>query len=212
MTMTTRLFALALLCLVSCRSTYYAIQEKFGREKRDILRSRVVNARDEQKEASKEFKTALEKMKELYGFSGGELESAYNRFKGEYEDCDSRAAKVRERVKDVETVAADLFKEWDTELREISSPQLRADSRRKLDESRTRYDALHASMKRAEASMDPILTKFHDNVLYLKHNLNAQAIGALRGESVKIESDISQLIAEMNASIAQADQFIKTLD
>jgi predicted nucleic acid-binding Zn-ribbon protein len=207
-----RYIAVALLCLVGCRSTYYAVWEKLGREKRDLLRARVTDARDEQKQASKEFKSALDRMKELYGFEGGKLESAYNRFKGEYEDCADRAEKVRSRIQDVETVGGDLFKEWDSEIRQISDASMRADSRRKLDGSRTKYDALHASMKRAEASMDPILTKFRDNVLYLKHNLNAQAIGALKGESVKIESDISGLIADMNKSIAEAEAFIKTLD
>lgn len=191
---------------------YYAAWEKLGREKRDILRHRVIDARDEQKEASKQFKTALERMKAMYGFDGGKLETAYNQFKSEYEDCESRAEKVHSRIKDVESVAGDLFKEWDKELREISDAAMRNDSRRKLDESRAKYDQLHASMKRAETSMSPILTKFHDNVLYLKHNLNAQAIGALKGESVKIESDISKLISDMNAAIAQSDAFIKTLD
>ncbi len=207
-----RYLALTLVCLVACRSTYYAMWEKLGREKRDILRHRVIDARDEQKEASQQFKTTLERMKEMYGFEGGKLGAAYNRFKSEYEDCDSRAEKVRSRVKDVETVAGDLFKEWESELREISDAAMRTDSRHKLEESRAKYDQLHASMKRAEASMDPILTKFHDNVLYLKHNLNAQAIGALKGESVKIEADISRLIADMNKSIAEAESFIKTLD
>ena len=207
-----RIIVVALLSLVACRSTYYAVWEKLGREKRDILRHRVLDARDEQKEASQQFKTALERMKEMYGFEGGKLEAAYNRFKGEYEDCETRAGKVHDRIKDVESVAADLFKEWERELKEISDAAMRADSRRKLSESRAKYETLHASMKRAEASMDPILTKFHDNVLYLKHNLNAQAIGALKGESVKIESDISRLIADMNASIAEAESFIKTLD
>jgi hypothetical protein len=203
---------LALLCLTACRATYYAAWEKLGREKRDILRNRVINARDEQKEASQQFKSALDRMKEMYGFDGGQLETAYNRFKGEYEDCESRAAKVRSRIKDVETVAGDLFKEWEQELRDISDPALRADSRRKLDDAKTKYSQLLSSMKRAEASMAPILTKFRDNVLYLKHNLNAQAIGALKGESVKIEGDISRLIADMNAAIAQAEAFIKTLN
>lgn len=207
-----RSIALALLCVVACKSTYYAVWEKLGREKRDILRHRVIDARDEQKAASQQFKTALERMKEMYGFEGGKLEAAYNRFKTEYEDCAARADKVHGRVKDVESVAGDLFREWERELREISDAAMRADSRRKLTESRAKYDQLHSSMKRAEASMDPILTKFHDNVLYLKHNLNAQAIGALKGESIKIESDISRLIADMNASIAEAESFIKTLD
>ena len=40
-----------------------------------------------------------------------------------------------------------------------------------------RHTALHAS----EASMEPVPSQFRDQVLYLKHNLNAAAIGSLRG-------------------------------
>ncbi len=206
------LLALVCLTLVACKSVYYSAWEKLGREKRDILRVRVVDARDDQKAASQQFKTALERMKEMYNFDGGKLEAAYNRFKSEYDDCNARAEKVHSRIKDVESVARDLFKEWETEIKEITDANMRGDSRRKLEESRNKYDSLHASMKRAESSMDPILAKFRDNVLYLKHNLNAQAIGALKGEGVKIETDISKLISDMNASIAESDAFIKTLE
>ena len=44
-------------------------------------------------------------------------------------------------------------------------------------------------MKRAEQSMQPVLRTLRDNVLYLKHNLNAQAIGALRGEFGVLKTD-----------------------
>jgi uncharacterized membrane protein YqgA involved in biofilm formation len=38
-----------------------------------------------------------------------------------------------------------------------------------------------------------------------------QAIGALCGQSLDIEREIQQLIRDMNASIAQAEAFLKTL-
>jgi uncharacterized membrane protein YqgA involved in biofilm formation len=68
------------------------------------------------------------------------------------------------------------------------------------------------AMKRAEGSMEPVLAQFRDQVLYLKHNLNAQAIGALKGETLDIEKEIQQLINDMNASIQQADSFIQGLE
>ena len=66
-------------------------------------------------------------------------------------------------------------------------------------------------MRKAESRMAPILTAFQDNVLYLKHNLNASAIGALQGELNEIQGDVQQLIQEMNAAIAESDAFINTL-
>ncbi|HLP78951.1 MAG TPA: DUF2959 family protein, partial [Candidatus Paceibacterota bacterium] len=84
-----------LICLLSigsgCRSAYYAAYEKFGVYKRDLLKKNVVAARDEQKEASQQFKDALTRLKELYGFSGGNLEKTYNGLKGEYDDCAAKA-------------------------------------------------------------------------------------------------------------------------
>jgi hypothetical protein len=118
---------------------------------------------------------------------------------------------VRKRIKDVETVAEDLFTEWEKEIKEISSDKLRDDSRDKLRETRKRYEELHAALKRAEKSMEPVLTRFHDQVLYLKHNLNAAAIASLKGEATDIQSEISKLLEEMNSAISQADKFISTL-
>ncbi|NQU11102.1 DUF2959 domain-containing protein [bacterium] len=204
---------LLLLAVVSigCRTMYYNTMEMFGREKRDLLKSNVEAAKEDQAEAGEQFQDALTQLKGLYGFEGGKLEGAYNRFKSEYEGCESRASAVRSRVHKVETIANDLFREWEQEMNSISTPGLRADSQRKLTTTKTRFGELLGSMKKAEQSMDPVLTLFRDHVLYLKHNLNAQAIGSLRGEAAEVEREIDNLIANMNASIAQADTFIQTL-
>ncbi len=205
------LVLLALLCLTGCRSTYYATWEKFGKHKRDLLKDNVQKARDDQQEAAEQFKDALTRLKELYGFKGGDLEKIYNRLNSDYERSRDLAETVRERIRKVEQVSADLFKEWDQEIGSIQSPTLRASSREKLAETRAKYQSLHAAMKRAERSMEPVLSQFKDQVLYLKHNLNAQAIGALKGEVTDIEQEIGKLIKEMNTAIAEADSFVKTL-
>ena len=194
-----------------CRSAYYSAWETFGVYKRDLLKKKVEAARDDQKAASEQFMDALTRLKELYGFQGGDLEKTYNTLQHDYDRCVSRSDTVHKRVKEVQTVANDLFAEWEKEIKEISSQQLRDDSRSKLAETRRKYDDLETALKRAEKSMDPVLTRFHDQVLYLKHNLNAAAIASLKGETTSIQAEISRLIEEMNKSIAQADQFISTL-
>jgi Protein of unknown function (DUF2959) len=203
------LFSMLILC--GCRSTYYSTWEKFGVYKRDLLKKRVIEARDDQKAASQQFTNALTHLKELYGFQGGNLEKTYNVLNRDYERSLEKANTVRTRIRQMETVAEDLFAEWEKEIKEISSTSLQASSRTKLLETRVRYEELHDALKRAERSMDPVLTQFHDQVLYLKHNLNAAAIGSLKGETANIQADIAKLLSEMNASIAQADQFIKAL-
>jgi SMC interacting uncharacterized protein involved in chromosome segregation len=206
------LFLLAAsLMLSGCRSTYYAAWEKLGVEKRDLLKKRVVAARDEQKEAGEEFKDAMTRLKELTGFQGGKLESAYNNLKADFDDCNSKAETVRKRIKDMESVAEDLFVEWEKEIAEYSSPTLKASSRVQLRATRSRYEDVHRALNNAERSMTPVLTQFRDYVLYLKHNLNAQAVASLKGEATNIEGEITKLIEQMNQSIAKADEFVKTL-
>jgi len=199
------------LAISGCRNTYYAAWEKFGVYKRDLLKRKVEAARDDQKVASEQFKDALTRLKEMYGFQGGNLEKTYTTLQRDFDRCTARADDVHKRVKDVETVAEDLFADWEKEIKEINSETLRSDSRAKLRETRARYDDLHSALKRAERSMDPVLSRFHDQVLYLKHNLNAAAIASLKGESTNIQAEISRLLEEMNRAISQADQFINSL-
>ena len=204
--------AIALLFTIGCRTTYYATMEKFGVHKRDILKENVQEARDEQTKAAEQFKDALTRLRELYNIQGGDLEKTYDRLKADFDRSESRATAVRDRISKVETVATDLFKEWEKEIQQMESSKLASQSREKLSATREKYESLHSAMKRAEASMDPVLKQFKDQVLYLKHNLNAQAIGALKGETVDIEKEIQQLISDMNVSIQQADAFIKGLE
>jgi hypothetical protein len=194
-----------------CRSTYYAAYEKFGVYKRDILKKRVAAARDEQQAAGEQFKDALTRLKEITKFDGGQLEKAYNSLKSEYDGCVAKADSVHKRIKDMDTVANDLFAEWEKEIGEISTPSLRDSSRQQLVATRDRYGSVHTALASAEASMSPVLTQFKDYVLYLKHNLNAQAVASLKGEATNIQAEIARLIDQMNASIAHANEFIKTL-
>jgi len=206
------LFLLGLvLSFTGCRSAYYSAWEKLGKHKRDLLRDNVQEAREDQKAAAEQFKDALTKLKELYRFEGGDLEKTYNTLKAEYDRSVSKADTVKNRIRKVDQIAADLFAEWEQEMRSISNPRLRDDSRLKLQQTQRRYEELRQAMQRAERGMEPVLAQLRDQVLYLKHNLNAQAIGALKGEALDIEKEIQQLIRDMNAAIAQADAFIKGL-
>src|SRR5207253_8585953 len=105
----------------------------------------------------------------------------------------------------------DLFKEWEQEIGQIQSATLKADSRAKLRDTQMKFDQLSSAMRRAEASLDPVLKQFHDQTLYLKHNLNAQALGTLKNEAADIEREVGRLIEDMNTSIKQADSFIQGL-
>ena len=201
----------ALVFVTGCSSAYYGMWEKLGWEKRDILADRVKEARDAQADASKEFKTTLQRFQELTGFQGGDLEKIYDKLSSQYDQSEERAKAVTSRITAVDTVAKDMFSEWETELKQYQSADLRRRSEKQLTDTKARYQELLSAMRRAEQRMAPVLAQFKDQVLFLKHNLNANAVASLQGTTASIEMDVKQLISEMDAAIAEANQFIGTL-
>ena len=206
------LLALAVLpALTACESAYLATMEKFGVAKREILVDRIFDAREEQQEAKEQIQTTFDVFKELTGSTGGELESIYNRLSDEYEDSVDSAEDVSDRIDKIESVAEKMYSEWESEIGEIQNPELRADSERDLRDTRKRSDDVVTSMRASEAKMEPVLQSFKDYVLALKHKLNAQYIASLDGTAIQIEGDVQQLIGQMEASIAEADEFLESM-
>jgi ElaB/YqjD/DUF883 family membrane-anchored ribosome-binding protein len=204
--------AAAAVLLTGCETAYYSAMESVGFAKRDILASRVEAARDSQQEAKEEITDALTEFGRVVNYQGGDLEAQYRKLAAQLEDGEEAAAAVRARIHDVESVAEALFDEWQDELAQYSSASLRAQSEKQLRETRARYATLLGAMKRAESRLEPALQPLRDQVLFLKHNLNARAIAGLQGEVARVDLQVNQLVAELNAAIAEADRFIADLE
>ncbi|MEK6632703.1 MAG: DUF2959 domain-containing protein, partial [Nitrospirota bacterium] len=180
--------------LTACDTAYIATMEKMGYAKRDILSSRVKSARNAQEDAKKEIQSALEQFGKVVGYQGGDLEATYKKLNSELESSEDSAEAVRKRIKDVENVADSLFAEWKSELGQYSSADLRRKSEEKLAQTKARYNEMLGAMKKAEQRIDPVLKPLRDQVLYLKHNLNARALAAIKGELVKVDAQVDQLV------------------
>jgi hypothetical protein len=205
------LLACLALLLSGCSSAYYGAMEKIGIPKRQILVDRVENAREAQQEAKQQFASALEQFLAVTKVPTTELKATYDRLNDEFKRSETRAQAVRDRIAAIDDVARALFEEWNAELSQYSNATLRAQSQRQLDATRRRYGELMRVMNAAADRMDPVLGTFRDQVLFLKHNLNAQAISALGSTTRDLQQDITRLIAEMEKSIREADAFISTM-
>jgi chromosome segregation ATPase len=205
---------LVFLCIFcfGCQSTYFAAMEKVGYHKRDILISRVEDARAAQQDTKEQFQSALEAFSALTGFNGGDLEDKYNDLKTVLERSEENAVEVHERIGAVEDVAEALFDEWQEELSQYSSASMRRSSEQQLQDTQRRCKTLIASMRRAEAKIEPVLTPLRDQVLYLKHNLNARAVAALRNELSNVQADVSRLVQELENAVDEADRFIAAME
>ena len=200
------------LALSGCQSAYYSAMEKVGVHKRDILIDRVEETKDSQEESQEEFQSALERLTTLINFDGGELQDAYNQLNDDYESSLKAADDVTTNINKVEDVAEALFDEWSDELEQYKSASLKRESSKKLNATKRQFDQLLRSMRSAESKMEPVLSSLKDNVLYLKHNLNAQAVAAIKGEFTNLKRDIQILMNDMNKSIADSNKFIEQMN
>ncbi|WP_250656244.1 DUF2959 domain-containing protein [Alkalimarinus coralli] len=205
------LASILLVVLTGCQSMYYGAMEKVGYHKRDIMVDRVEEVSEAQSDAKEQFSSALERYQSLITIKDQDLLDKYNALNDEFEDSKAAAEKVSDRIDAVEDVSEALFDEWEEELKLYTSSSLREQSRRKITTTKKKYGQLMKSMRSAEAKMEPVLNALQDQVLFLKHNLNARAIDSLKGELRTIESDVARLIKEMEKSIAESEEFIAEL-
>ena len=205
------LIAFTAIAVMGCQSAYYSAMEKVGVHKRDIMLDRVENAQTAQEDAQQQFKSALDQLSQLINYDGGDLAAQYELVNDQYEASKSSAEEVESRIVAIENVADALFDEWNDEIQQYSSASLKHQSQQKMKKTQRNYQSLIKSMYRAKDRMAPVLAALKDNSLYLKHNLNAQAIGALQGEYKTIKRDVESLVAEMSKAIEQSQQFIDLL-
>jgi hypothetical protein len=204
-------FSVIILSLFGCGTMYYGTMEKLGVHKRDIMVDRVKAARDTQNEAKDQFLTAMERFKSVVNFQGGDLEEAYDKLEATLEKSESKAAAVRKRIRAVEEVSEALFSEWRNEIKQYDSNTLRKSSQQKYNFTKKKYAQLIGAMKRAEAKLEPALVPMRDQVLFMKHNLNAKAIAGLNDELLSVQANVDELVRDMERAVAQADAFIASL-
>ncbi len=208
-----RVALLCLLCVLlsSCSLIYYGAMEHLGRQKRDILIQRLRAVKKDQKATQEQLKTTLQAFQEVTGFKGGDLEKVYNRLNKSLERSSDRAKALKHRVDSVDDVAKRMFSEWQGEISNMHNPSLRRQSENLLSAARRQHAEYMAQMRRTERNIQPVLRAFNDQVLFLKHNLDARAISSLQKTSTQIDSQAAALIQDIQNSSNQADAYIKTL-
>lgn len=186
--------------------------DQFWKEPRELLVDRVEDARDAQQETVEEFQTTMEKFKNVTSFDGGDLEKQFNTLNSAFERSEKAAINISNRVDKVEYASEALLKEWREELEQYHDESLRQRSQQQYDETSLQSEKLIVAMRRAEVKTKPVLDVFRDQVLFMKHNLNMQAITSLDSQTAEIETNVAGLIQEMEISIAEANQFIEAMD
>ena len=197
--------------LTGCSGLYYSMMEEVGIPRRDLVVKRVEAARESQTEAGTQLQSALDRFRSVVTMHPGRLEEQYEALKAELRRSEEKAEDVHDRISALEDVSESLFSEWEDELDQYSSDRLRSMSENELKRTKERYQQMLSAMKLAESRMEPVLQPLRDNVLFLKHNLNARAVGRLDTEVDAVAADVDKLIREVEKAVSEADEFIQDM-
>lgn len=203
-----------LLSLSACgtvQKAQYSALEKVGIHKRDILVDRIEATTETQEDTKKQFQSAYEELASLVTVDDAGLEKKYKKMAKAVAKSEDKAEELEERIASVDEVANALFSEWKAELGEYQSASLRQASEKNLRITEQRYALLYQKMQASQKRVEPVLKVLQDNTLYLKHNLNARAINGLSNEVLLIEGKVAELIKQMEASINESNQFVKSM-
>ncbi|KJV07108.1 DUF2959 family protein [Methylocucumis oryzae] len=193
------------------KMVYYQAKESIGEHKRAIVVNQVELACQGFQETRDEFQHVLTGFNSLALVSDKSLEHKYHLLNRQFQYCRAKSEAVSNRIKAIEEVSEALFNEWEKELAEYTNRSLRNASKQQLKIAKQHYTRLIKAMHKAEAKIAPVLAAFKDQVLFLKHNLNAKTIAGLQNDFIAIGIDISQLILAMEQIIAEANEFVSVL-
>ncbi len=205
------LLTLSLSACGVAQKVQYSALEKVGVHKRDILVDRIEKTSETQEKTKEQFQSAYEELVSLVDVDDQALEEKYKKMASAVERSEDKARELESRIKSVDSVAKALFVEWEEELSQYQSQNLRKASEQNLVATKQRYAVIHQKMKESHQRVEPVLQVLQDNILFLKHNLNARAVSSISGEVLVIEAKVKQLINEMEASIVESKKFVDNM-
>lgn len=209
--LTTLLLALSLSACSVAQQVQYSALEKVGVHKRDILVNRIEKTSKTQQETKEQFKSAYEELATLISIDDQGLEAKYKKMASAVKRSEAKADELSERINSVDRVANDIFNEWEGELDQYQSTNLRNTSARNLNITKQRYASIYSKMRASNALVEPVLQVLQDNTLFLKHNLNARAVTSISNDVIIIEDKVKTLIRQMEASINESKTFIDAM-
>lgn len=202
-------FLVIALLFSSCTTLYLKTWDAMGYEKREVLAKNIEEMKEDQEDTRETFRDALQTLKMDHNIASTKLEDFYDDLKDHYEDADEEAKDLRDRVKRVDEIAEAMFEEWDSEISTMSSNSLKSKSRQKKRQTERKFATLQTKTKKVVSSLDKPLARLRDQTLYVKHNLNAQSLDIFQAENKDIAQDVEKLLASIDRSIKEADQFLK---
>lgn len=180
-------------------------------QKRDIMVSEVQNARVSLEEVKAQFQMSMEQFKTVLLNSQAKAEEKHKALKSETKTTSKKAEDIQDSIDSVSKAAEAMFVEWETELNQYSSENLRSSSAMSLQEVKDQNAKFINAMTLANEKAAPVITAFNDLVLFSKNSLTDQVMDSLQSELASVEESVAGAVMELDNSISEADTLINLM-
>ena len=137
--------------------------------------------------------------------------SLYKKLQNEMDTMVKRRGEISTRAEQTRIEADNLFVSWGNSLSGITDPDLRKRSEERLAKTKARYADIQATGRQADDAYAPVMKKLQDQVAYLGHDLNAEAVGSLKGDAAKLTGQVDELKKRIDDLVGSINKNIDAL-
>jgi hypothetical protein len=136
---------------------------------------------------------------------------AYKKLQKEVATTEKKRAMVSTRNGEMNVEAGRLFKNWEGSTAAIQDPELRQRSQQRLGQAKARYSEIETNGQGAARLYTPFMKALQDQVTYLGHDLNPEAVATLKPEADKLNAQAKELYSAIDKTTAAANNNISQL-
>jgi len=200
------------MALSACQSGRYTSSLSLeGADDQHDLAERVTTTIDAHKHAQEAFDAAYVLIAKFTQARTEVNQALYNELLDQVDECASGCDRIAANNVRLDDDAAQMFMNWNIELDQFSSLQLRTRSEERMQSVKGRFDVLSSRLHDTHARMETALVGLKDYVLFFNHNLNTRSASGLDFENESLAQEIRALNAEVEGARFQGNDFIDAL-
>jgi hypothetical protein len=198
--------------LASCSALFPSSEKKsVTLSQVDDLLSRVERVQVESVLGKERSRAAYESLRSICApdFQGDPL-AAHAKLSESIAQSQQQAAALGNALKPAKSAADSVFRQWMADLEQFGNTKMRKRSQARLEETRTRFDAIVSAANAAQLAYDAFNADLNDQALFLAHDFNAAAVAVIADDVAALDDDARELDGRLDACVVASKDYVET--
>jgi hypothetical protein len=139
----------------------------------------------------------------------GDPRQTYAQFVAAIEQSEAQARTISTNIVPMKETAETMFQQWTEDLESFGNSRMRARSAMRLEETRTRYQAVLSSATAVQVAYDAFNSDLRDHALFLGHDFNTSAVQSITADVAAMKDQVGDLDARFEACVQAARNYVE---